>query len=118
MTTRTVVKTAVGHIETFLFTLPEKHFTRLRNLLIFIFKTGTMGIQLISTTLTPIAKRIVGCMEPFCSYLPNSHKTDRGNTEKQTKILLRASVYGWRNLNNVSMPSPHKSENNNNQNEL
>ena len=53
-------------------------------------------------------------MEPFCGYLPNSHKTDRGNTEKQTKILLRASVYGWRNQNDVSMPSPHKSVNTNN----
>ena len=56
-------------------------------------------------------------MEPFCGYLPNSHKIDRGNTEKQTKILLRASVYGWRNQNDVSMPRPHKSENNSSQKE-
>lgn len=57
-------------------------------------------------------------MEPFCDYPPNSHKIDRGNTEKQPKILLRASVYGGRNQNNVSTPSPHKSENNNSLNEL
>lgn len=57
-------------------------------------------------------------MEPFCDYPPNSHKIDRGNTEKQPKILLRASVYEGRNQNNVSTPSPHKSENNNSLNEL
>jgi len=41
--------------------------------------------------LAPTVRRILGCVEPFCGYLPNSRKIDRGNAGKQTKTLLRAS---------------------------